>query len=307
VINGLTASGGTAGGAGLTLAYAQAEAAFLEGGVNHILLCTDGDFNIGISSTDELLRLVEEKRKTGVTLTALGFGIGNLNDAMMEAVSNAGNGIYSVISSAQQADEYVHERLLSTFIPIAKDMKIQLEFNADRVHAFRLLGYENRAIADEDFRDDKLDAGEVGAGHRVTALYQLILKGGTIPTPSKAPEPEDGENYAGEVEVGEDDLVLVKVRYKKPGASEEDEAFEVARGLSADDVAESTLQIDADFRWALSVAAFAEIVKKSPYAVPTKIDEISELVHEAVHRSDDDRAEFVTLFDKAVELGVATR
>jgi Ca-activated chloride channel family protein len=186
-------------------------------------------------------------------------------------------------------------------------MKIQPEFNADRVHAFRLLGYENRAIADEDFRDDKLDAGEVGAGHRVTALYQLILKGGTIPTPSKAPEPEDGENYAGEVEVGEDDLVLVKVRYKKPGASEEDEAFEVARGLSADDVAESTLQIDADFRWALSVAAFAEIVKKSPYAVPTKIDEISELVHEAVHRSDDDRAEFVTLFDKAVELGVATR
>ena len=170
VIYDLTAGGSTAGGAGINLAYEQAEAAFLEGGINHVLLCTDGDFNVGISNTADLVALIEEKRETGITFTALGFGLDNLNDGMMEAITNAGNGVYGVITDSDQAARYVHERLLQGMTYIAKDMKLQIEFNPNEVYAYRLLGYENRAIADELFRDDTVDAGEVGAGHRVTAL-----------------------------------------------------------------------------------------------------------------------------------------
>src|SRR6185295_11281666 len=142
-----------------------------------------------------MLDLITEKRQTGVTLTTLGFGSGNLNDSMMEKVSNAGNGMYSVISSEDQAVLYANEHLLSTMIHIAKDMKIQVEFNADRVLAYRLLGYEDRAIADDQFRDDALDAGEIGAGHRVTALYEVVPSGVAVPTAENAPALLEGDAY----------------------------------------------------------------------------------------------------------------
>ena len=301
VIQTLGAAGSTAGGAGLNLAYEQAQAGFIDGGINHIVLCTDGDFNVGLTSDEELLALVEERRKSGVTLTTLGFGSGNLNDSMMEKVSNAGNGMYSVISNADQAIEYANERLLSTMIHIAKDMKIQVEFNADRVAAYRLLGYEDRAIADSEFRDDAVDAGEVGAGHRVTALYEIVPRGVDLPEPEGAPAIEDGDEYDGAVEVDADDLVLVKVRYKEPGAAESDEAREVASSLAADAVEDASEELDADFRWAVAVATFAEILKTSPYARPEYLEVVSRLIDDAKGTAAD-RAEFATLFATAKPL-----
>lgn len=301
IIEGLGAAGSTAGGAGIDLAYAQAEAGFIEGGINHVVLCTDGDFNVGLSSDEALLALIEERRKSGVTLTTLGFGSGNLNDSMMEKVSNAGNGMYAVISNADQAVEYANERLLSTMIHIAKDMKIQVEFNAGLVVAYRLLGYEDRAIADEDFRDDAVDAGEVGAGHRVTALYEIVPHDVAIPEPAGAPAIEDGDAYDGPVAIRENELVVVRVRYKQPGASESDEALEVSSALRAEDAAEDVEELDADFRWAYAIATFAEILKESPYADPEALPALEELLDEA-RGTAADRAEFRTLFGQAAPM-----
>jgi Ca-activated chloride channel family protein len=296
VINSLNAGSGTNGAAGIDLAYAQAQAGFIEGGINHVVLCTDGDFNLGPSSDDALVALIEEKRQTGVTLTALGYGIGNLNDSMMEKVSNAGDGIYSVISSPIQADRYAEERLLSTFVHVAKDMKIQLELNPEHVLAYRLLGYENRAIADDDFRDDAIDAGEIGAGHRVTALYELVMVGGEVPDLALAPEAADGEPVEGTREIAGDDLVLVKVRYKQPGASAEDPAVEVQSTL-APALAETTLDAaDLDLKWAIAMAMFAEVLKGSPYASAADLEAIDELTHIQAGR-DAYRTELVELLE----------
>jgi Ca-activated chloride channel family protein len=302
VIVNLESGGSTAGAAGIDLAYAQAEAGFIEGGTNHVLLCTDGDFNVGPSSTEALISLIEEKRQSGITLTVLGFGAGNLNDALMEGVADAGNGIYSVISSEDQAIEYANERMLSNLEHIAKDMKIQVEFNPEHVYAYRLLGYENRAIADDDFRDDLVDAGEVGAGHAVTALYELVPAGIEIPKPEGAPASQDGEDSTEALAVSGSDWVLVRVRYKQPGAAETDPASEVSKLLQPEDIAEGYDSLDADFQWALAVSAFAEILKGSPYAKPERLSDIGAVVHAPEHQGLSDRDEFVTLFDRAMGL-----
>jgi Ca-activated chloride channel family protein len=296
-IDALSAGGSTAGASGIELAYQQADAGFIQGGINHVILCTDGDFNVGPSSNTELVNIIREKRKSGVTMTALGFGSGNLNDAMLEAVSNAGNGIYGVITSEQQAADYVRERMLSTLTLIAKDMKIQIEFNPLLVNAYRLLGYENRAIADDDFRDDRVDAGEVGAGHQVTALYELVLQNQSIPEGANAPASVGGEPYTGTVEVNTDDLVLVKVRYKDVDASEEDPAFELSSSLAPTDVAAPEATLDPDLSWAIALAAFAEILKQSPYAEPGALAAL-EATFAAQAARDDDRGEFLDLFTR---------
>jgi Ca-activated chloride channel family protein len=298
VIGRLSAEGSTAGAPGIDLAYAQATAGFIEGGINHVVLCTDGDFNVGPYTNEELVQLIEEKRATGVTLTALGFGYGNLNDSMMEAVTNAGNGIYSVISSEDQAIRYANRDLLSTMIHIAKDMKVQVEFNPQQVLAYRLLGYENRALADEEFRDDVIDAGDVGAGHRVTALYEMVPIDGTVPEPEGAAAALDGAAYDGPVEVGAAAFALVKVRYKQPGATETDAALEVNASLSASDLATSHAALDADFRWAFALASFAEILKGSPYVDDGAIESIAAIV-EADPALSGDRVEFRALFEQA--------
>ena len=301
VIASFDAGGSTAGAAGLNLAYEQAKAGFLEGGLNHVLLCTDGDFNVGPSSTAELVRMIEEKRKSGITLTVLGFGQG-LNDSMMESVSNKGNGVYGVISSAQQADSYVKERMLSTLTFIAKDMKIQVEFNPERVYAYRLLGYEDRAIADNDFRNDVIDAGEVGAGHRVTALYELALTSDALPTTSGIPAPQGGPAFTDPLEVGADALALVKVRYKDRDAAETDAAYEVSQALLPEHFIAEASEADDDFAWAMAVASFAEVLKGSPYASRSSLPAIEGFVKRPSFAADPDRAEFVTLFDKASPL-----
>lgn len=301
VIDGLRAAGSTAGGSGITLAYEAAAAGFIPGGINHVIMCTDGDFNVGISSTDALVRLIEEKRKTGITLTALGFGSDNLNDLMMERVSNAGNGVYAVISNEGQAATYVRDSLLSTIVHIAKDVKIQVEFNPARVVAYRLLGYEDRAIADTNFRNDAIDAGEIGAGHRVTALYEVVLVGGVVPMPVGAPAVQTGAPVAGARETLATDLAMVKVRYKLPGATESDAAREVNGHLSGDEVVQTLAAADADTQWAAAVAAFAEVLKGSPFANRGNLGTIAAVV-EAQKSRDEGRGEFAVLFAKAVKL-----
>jgi Ca-activated chloride channel family protein len=297
-IQGLSAGGSTAGASGLDLAYQEAEAGFIPQGLNHIILCTDGDFNVGPSSTAELLDLIRQRRQSGVTFTALGFGAGNLNDAMLEAISDAGNGFYGVISSEDQAARYVDERMLSTLSLIARDMKVQVEFNPELVSAYRLIGYEDRAIADQDFRNDKVDAGEIGAGHRVTALYELVLSGATLPQASGAPPAETGEPFAGEREVSGSDLVQVKIRYKGVNATDADPALEVSASLSPAAIAASVEGADPDLAWAISVASFAELLKRSPYADGAALDTIAR-VFESQRDRDADRQEFYGLFKSA--------
>ncbi len=298
VIDGLTVGGGTNGGAGINLAYDQAQNGFITGGINHVLLCTDGDFNLGVTSNDELVQLITKKRESGITFTALGYG-SQPNDAMMERVSDAGNGTYSVIYSQASATSYVKDRLLSGLDYIAKDMKIQVEFNPAKVYAYRLLGYEDRDIADADFRNDVVDAGEVGAGHRVTALYQLVLAGGALPESSIALAPQDGALYSGPTEVGAEDYALVKVRYKAPDAKTADAAFEVNQTLAADGVADSWSNLDGDFQWAYAVASFAEILKNSPYAPKSGLTTIGNIIGQPLHDGIAEREEFRAAFASA--------
>jgi Ca-activated chloride channel family protein len=300
-IQGLVSAGGTNGSSGIELAYAQAQAGMIDGGINHVLLCTDGDFNLGVTSNDALVELIAEKRQTGVTLTALGYG-SSPNDAMMERVSNAGNGTYSVIYNRSQSREYVETRLLSNLDYIAKDMKIQVEFNPQKVYAYRLLGYENRAIADNDFRNDAVDAGEVGAGHRVTALYQLVLAGGAIPASTTEVTPQDGPPYSGPAEVSSEDYALVKVRYKQPDASAQDPALEVNQALAADGIADAWALLDADFQWAYAVASFAEILKNSPYATRGALHTIEQIIGGPGHDGIFEREQFRASFAKAKPL-----
>ncbi|NRA32284.1 MAG: von Willebrand factor type A domain-containing protein [Polyangiaceae bacterium] len=293
-INSFSAGGSTAGGSGINLAYDQASAGFIDGGINQVILMTDGDFNVGVSSDTDLTTLIEEKRQSGVMLSVLGFGSYN-NDSMMESISNAGNGTYAVIGSEGSARSYVEDRLLSNLHFVAQDMKIQVEFNPAHVLAYRLLGYENRAIADNLFRDDTVDAGEIGAGHQVTALYELVLPGGTIPVVTDGPEFVTGEGYAGDVEVGADDMVSVKVRYKDVGATEAEPAYEVASSLAPAAIGVTLDAADGDLQWAVAVAAFAELLKESPYAAGINLDRIEGII--ASHAgTDSDRTAFEGYF-----------
>lgn len=295
VIDNLVADGGTNGGAGIQLAYDQARAGFINGGINHIVLCTDGDFNVGTTSNDALVALIEQERKSGVTLTTLGFGTGNLNDGMMEKTSNAGNGIYSVITSERHARRYVEERLLSNLTYVAKDVKIQMEFNPDMVSAYRLLGYEDRDIADKDFRNDKIDAGEIGAGHTVTALYEVVLRGNLQPIITGAPVIKSGDRYKGILEGAYDDLALAKVRYKDVNASETTPAKEFS--VSIKNAEDSFTNADADMRWATAIAAYAELLRHSPFADKKAIDQMEAVFKEQSTR-DTDRKEFYNLYLK---------
>lgn len=295
----LSAGGSTAGADGLGLAYQEASLGFIPGGINHIVLCTDGDFNVGPSSTSELLGIIRAKRSTGVTLTVLGFGSGNLNDAMMEQVADAGNGMYSVIIDEASAQKYAAEKILSTVTHVAKDMKIQVEFNPDLVAAYRLLGYEDRAIADTSFRNDAVDGGEVGAGHRVTALYELVLAGHGLPTAAGAPVADDGPVSTLPREVSTADFVLVKVRYKPVDATDATPAIELAGSLPSVLLSESLDAADPDLQWATAVAALAELLKRSPYADRSFIPTIQSIVA-AQSARDADRAELATLLANIV-------
>jgi Ca-activated chloride channel family protein len=207
----LQAGGSTAGGEGIQLAYRTARANFMKGGINRIFLATDGDFNVGISDTKALEALVESNRDDGITLTTLGFGQGNYNDEMMEHIADVGNGNYAYIDSATEAGKMLDDELSATLVTVAKDVKVQVEFNPAQVKQYRLIGYENRALAEEDFNNDAVDAGDMGAGHQVTALYEIM--------PASSAGWSDRHRYRSNrrpVASGGTELGFVKLRYKLP-------------------------------------------------------------------------------------------
>jgi Ca-activated chloride channel homolog len=211
----LEAGGSTNGGQGLLLAYKVAQDHFIKGGVNRVILATDGDFNVGVTDQGSLLRMIEEKRQGGVALSVLGFGMGNVKDSTMEKLADAGNGNYSYIDSLDEAQKVLVEQAGGTLVTVAKDVKIQVEFNPRAIAAYRLIGYENRLLKDQDFNDDQKDAGDMGAGHSVTALYELIPAGQPIETapidPLKYQQPSTLSSTASR-----DESMTVKIRYKEP-------------------------------------------------------------------------------------------
>jgi len=213
----LEAGGSTNGGQGLMLAYKVAQEHFIAGGVNRVILATDGDFNVGITDQGSLLRLIEEKREAGVALSVLGFGMGNVKDSTMEKLADAGNGNYSYIDSLNEAQKVLVEQAGGTLVTVAKDVKIQVEFNPRSVAAYRLIGYENRLLKDQDFNDDKKDAGDMGAGHSVTALYELIPAGQPIETTSIDPLKYQQAGTPSRA-AASDEVMTVKIRYKAPDA-----------------------------------------------------------------------------------------
>lgn len=295
-IDGFTAGGGTGGAAGIDLAYTQAESAFIPGGFNHVILCTDGDFNLGPSSDEALLELIRSKRDSGVTLTVLGFGAGNLNDSMIEKITNAGNGFYSVISTAPQARRYGASGLFQAVEIVARDVKVQVEMNPAHVEAYRLLGYENRLLADDEFDDDHVDGGEIGAGHSVTALYEIVRVGHEVPSPVRAPATIGGAPVPGQRTISPGDALTVRVRFEGALAGDADAASEIGFSLTPEalDGAES----DPDTEFAAALAAFAEILKHSPFADPARLDAIEATLSAQAGR-DPDRAELAALVQRA--------
>jgi len=264
-IDRLQAEGSTNGAMGIQLAYDIAKANFVPGGVNRVILATDGDWNVGTTNEGELLRLIGEKAKSGVFLTVLGFGMGNLKDSMLEQLADKGNGNYAYIDTLAEAKKSLVEQAGGTLVTIAKDVKIQVEFNPAQVQAYRLIGYENRLLAKEDFNDDKVDAGEIGAGHTVTALYEVVPAG--TESPVQAPgvdalkylKPVSG---VGSKEPGAmtGELLTVKIRYKEPTG-------EVSSKLEFPlrDTGARFEEASADFKFAAAVAAFGMELRGSPH------------------------------------------
>ncbi len=253
----LQAGGSTAGGQGIKLAYATARAHFRKGGVNRIFLATDGDFNVGISDTKALEALVKRNREDGITLTTLGFGTGNYNEAMMERIADVGNGNYAYIDSAMEAQKVLGEELSATLVTIAKDVKVQVEFNPAEVRQYRLIGYENRALAEEDFTNDAVDAGDMGAGHQVTALYEVALAG----SPAWTAERRYADNRAEPAAGRGGEAAFVKLRYKLPG---EDRSREINREIAAS-AFPSAAAPTGDMAFAAAVAAFGQKLRGDKY------------------------------------------
>ena len=255
----LHAAGSTAGGEGLRAAYRLAGEHFVEGGVNRVLLATDGDFNVGISDPDALEDFIARKRRSGIALSVLGFGMGSYNDALMQRLAQHGNGNAAWIDSLSEARKVLHEEAASTLVTIASDVKVQVEFNPATVREYRLIGYETRMLAREDFRNDKVDAGEIGAGHTVTALYELMpagTDGGRI-----APLRYQDEGARPDTDL-DGELAYLKIRYKLPGAGT---STLVTRAVTAADAFETVDAAPRDVRFAAAVAAFGELLRGGRY------------------------------------------
>jgi len=286
----LSAGGSTAGGEGLLLAYKVAEENFIEGGNNRIILATDGDFNVGVSSNAEMERLVEKKRDNGVFMTVLGFGMGNYKDDKMELIADKGNGNYAYIDNIQEARKVMVAEFGGTLFTIAKDVKFQLEFNPARVKAYRLIGYENRLLNDEDFNDDKKDAGEIGAGHNVTALYELIPAGSEENSGSIDPLKYQ-ENRQTTWTNKKAELLTIKLRYKQPDGKTSTLFEEPVQGKLLDE--KSTTK---NFRFSAAVAEFGLILRDSQYKENASIDQIISLAQGGRgNDSEGYRGEFIKL------------
>lgn len=262
-IEDLTAGGSTAGSKGIQTAYALAEAHFIEGGNNRVILATDGDLNVGITSEGELTDLIEEKRESGVFLSVMGFGTGNLKDNKMEALANNGNGNYSYIDSVLEAKRVLVEEMGGTLFTVAKDVKLQVEFNPARLKGYRLIGYENRLLNAEDFSDDTKDAGEIGAGHRLTVLYELV------PADSDMEVPGAELKYQDAMPTGSTEWLTVSIRYKAPdGDASELREYPVDDGAVVERASQDTL-------FAASVAQFGMLLRNSGYAGTTTYESLT--------------------------------
>lgn len=265
----LSAGGSTAGGAGIELAYRIAEDNFIKGGVNRVILATDGDFNVGVSNTKALIELIEKKRDSGITLTTLGFGQGNYNEAMMEQIANHGNGNYFYIDSALEAKKVLGEEMSSTLFTIAKDVKIQVEFNPAVIAQYRLVGYENRVLREEDFDNDLVDAGDIGAGHQVTAIYEVVPVGGKgWIAPRKY---EDKPDAAAAAHLAE--AATVKLRYKLPDGK----TSKLIEQTVASNALKSATAPQGDFAFAAAVAAFGQVLRGDEMMMGYGFDDIGSL------------------------------
>jgi Ca-activated chloride channel family protein len=309
----LQAGGSTNGAGGLQQAYDVAMQHFVRGGVNRVILATDGDFNVGITDRDALVRLIEDKAKSGVSLTTLGFGMGNLKDATLEQIADKGNGNYAYVDTLGEARKVLVEEMSGTLITIAKDVKVQIEFNPAEVASYRLIGYENRVLAAEDFNNDQKDAGEIGAGHTVTALYELTPLGKADVAANSghpAAPPDAGvdplryqKSAAAKVELtdaaGSGELFTLKLRYKQPDG---DTSKLIEHPVK--DSGKAYRDASGDFKFASAVAAFGMALRHSQYRGTLTLDGIKELAVEG--QSFDPgayRSEMVTLIERAQALG----
>ncbi|MCU0229948.1 MAG: DUF3520 domain-containing protein, partial [Acidobacteria bacterium] len=293
-IDNLQAGGSTAGGEGIQLAYALARERFVPGGINRVILATDGDFNVGVSSEGELTRLIEEQAKSGVFLTVLGFGTGNLQDAKMEALADHGNGQFAYIDSAVEARRALVEQAGGTLITVAKDVKIQVEFNPAEVAAYRLIGYENRLLAAEDFRDDTKDAGEIGAGHSVVALYEIVPPAAG-PAVERPVDPLRYQALQPSEASASGELATVKLRFKAP---ESDTSVE--RAFVVRDDGRGAGEATSELKFAASVAAFGMVLRDSPHRGAASLELVRQLAEAGLaYDPDGQRAGFLQLVDRA--------
>jgi Ca-activated chloride channel family protein len=306
-LNNLQAGGSTAGGAGIKLAYKVALDNLIEDGNNRVILATDGDFNVGASSTSDMVRLIEEKRDKGVFLTITGFGMGNYKDGRMEQISNAGNGNYFYIDNIKEAKKVFVTEMRATLFTIAKDVKIQIEFNPDNVQAYRLIGYENRMLEAEDFNDDKKDAGELGAGHTVTALYEIIPVGVESSfikdiDPLKYQSTKIKAHYPAE----KNELLTVKFRYKEPDGNKSKLITQVLldKNVDLDDTSDN-------FRFSASVASFGMILRDSEFKGTSSYNDVLSMAKASKAEDKEGyRSEFIKLVESCSLLdndGVSTR
>jgi Ca-activated chloride channel family protein len=321
-IDELQSGGSTNGGKGIELAYRLAKENFIEGGVNRVILCTDGDFNVGVTSNDALVELVREQAKGNVFMTCLGYGSGNYNDSMMERITNEGNGIYGMVDSELEARRVMGKQLNGNLMTVAKDVKIQVEFNPRKVQSYRLLGYENRRLAAADFNNDRKDAGEIGAGHCVTALYEVVPAGQEGSVPGSVDELRYAGGPGGKGQVKSDELqgtdasvqkkdgevssaiakewCLLKVRSKRPEGSESTKQEFVLEDTGEGEVAVSQEE-SRDLNWALSVAEFGLLMRRSGLAPEMDWDRMLVRAYEA-SGEDPLRRECVNIMRRAKSL-----
>ena len=289
----LSAGGSTAGGAGIELAYKTAMDNFVKGGNNRVILATDGDFNVGVSSSEGLEKLVEAKRKSGIFLSVLGFGMGNYKDAKMETLSDKGNGNYAYIDNLLEAEKVFVKEFGGTLFTVAKDVKLQLEFNPKYVKAYRLIGYENRALANEDFKNDAKDAGEMGSGHTVTAIYEIIPAGvESTFLPDKLKYQQFSSTIVG---VNSNEVCTVKIRYKQPDSDKSVQMEELVK-----DIHTPLEKTSENFRFSVAVAEFGLLLRGSDFKGAANYEQVIDLAKSSIGKdSEGYRAEFLKLVKTA--------
>ncbi|MGI9284502.1 MAG: vWA domain-containing protein [Pseudomonadales bacterium] len=274
-IDGLQAGGSTNGGAGIRLAYNLAQQHLIKDGINRVLIASDGDMNVGTTNLEALKNLIEEKRRSAIALTTLGFGTGNYNYALMEQLADVGNGNAAYIDTLKEAQKVLVTEMQSTLLTIAKDVKIQIEFNPDVVAEYRLIGYENRLLNREDFRNDKVDAGDIGAGHTVTALYEISLVGSGA---EMIPEQRYGGKRVTNGAEKSNEIAFVRLRYKKPDA---ERSVEFDKAISRDEIQASLASASDNLRFAASVAGFGQLLRGGKFTEQWNFDDALQLARSA--------------------------